>query len=264
MFLTSIPVCFKMDDNENSITSVKVDPEEFPLGEGWTTELEIYLNNISVKCITFRNIHEKSAVYYSNCFNYFSLFLIFVSFLASIITVVPINHQTYNYITAIFTIFTSALATTNKFLKWQDIGNSHRNGSQKFLELNENITSQILTATEKRIHGIQYIRWAGKTFNDIRKSLPFPPDKIVSRLNADDDPNITLEEIYNNTHYSKKEHTIIPSFKKLFSRKENIAKQEFQLESVHSSVHQEFDQQYKNFQELELLKLKCNTHKFQT
>jgi hypothetical protein len=254
-----------MDNTENSISSVKVDTDSFPLGEGWTPELEIYLNNISVKCITFRNIHEKSATYYSSCFNYFSLFLIFVSFLASIITVIPIDHQAYNYITSIFTIFTSALATTNKFLKWQDIGTSHRNGSQKFLELNENITSQVLTDTEKRIHGIQYIRWAGKTFNDIRKSLPFPPDKIVSRLNADDDPNITLEEIYNNKHYSKKEHTIIPtSLKKLFSRDKNDI-QEFQLESINSQVQvQEFDQQYKNFQELELRKLKCNVHKFQT
>jgi len=182
--------------NDVSLKSLEhFDESKYPQGEGWSNEVEIYLNNISQKCIIFRNIHEESAIYYEKNFHYFSLVLIFFSFVSSVITVLPINHNLYNYITSITTILTATLATTNKFLKWQEYITKHKFGSQNFLSLNENITSQMLTNVHDRSHAIQYVRWAGKMFINIRKSLPFPPDSIIVKLNVNDDPDISLSDI---------------------------------------------------------------------
>ena len=276
--------------NEHDLHSISVDSGKLPRGEGWTPEIEVYLHNISLKCVTFKNIHEKSAISFTKSFNYFSLFLIFVSFLASLVTVIPINHQTYNYITAIFTILTSALATTNKFLQWQEISTKHKIGAQKFLQLNENITSQILTEKQQRINALQYIRWAGKTFNDIRKSLPFPPDKILQKLNIDSQPDIELKDIYNKPQHMKdnsnlkSNSTFKNNIKRMLSKKNiynidnshhgfNGGRNDLDLERNIIQLHnlnqnnssvRDIEQQSKYLQDLQLLQFKYSSQKFQT
>ena len=42
---------------------------------------------------------------------------------------------------------------------------------------------------------MKYIRWTTKTFQNIRNGLPYPPDKILKKLNINDQPDIDLQEV---------------------------------------------------------------------
>jgi hypothetical protein len=176
--------------NSNSIKSIS-DKEEGK-GEGWNSELENYLYDVSVKCIEFRDIHEDSAIFYEKRFNLFSLLLIIVSFINSAMDIVPFEHVIYRYFITVISIFITTLATINKFLKYQEYSTKHRIGSQKFLELYKNITEEFLQDEKSRINGIRYIKWVGKHFVEIQKALPFPPQKILDRLKLDNDPIVEI------------------------------------------------------------------------
>ena len=181
---------------ENSVKSITQE-NEYVKGEDWTPDVEIYVKNISKKCIMFRNIHEESAIYYENLFNVFSIVLILLSFISSCLTIIKLESIVYSYITTLFTLLVSTSATVNKFLKWQEYSTRHRIGANKFLELNESISSQMLTRTSERINGIKYIKWAAKVFIQTRKTLPFPPNSILKKLNIDsddDDPEISFQQ----------------------------------------------------------------------
>lgn len=176
--------------DENASLDI-INEKDKNVGKGWSKEVEVYLYKISEKCLIFRTIHEKSAIFYESRFNYFTLFMIALAFISSSLSIVPITGVYYKYFITIISIGLTSLATINKFLKWQEYSTKHRFGSQKFLELNLNITEEFLTEKPLRTNGIQFIKWAGKTFTQIRKGLPYPPDQIFRNLNIENDP---LEE----------------------------------------------------------------------
>ncbi len=163
---------------------------------GWTQSIEVYVSSISIKCKDYRNIHEGSTIYYDKRSSYFTIFLIFVSFMVSAISLIPFfNGEVFKYVIALLSVFTTTLTTVNKFLKYQENSTKHRLASQKFLELHRNITEQFLLPFADRTNGKRYLTLVGRSFDQIIKTAPYPPEAVKTRkkLTSTPDTDIKLQ-----------------------------------------------------------------------
>jgi hypothetical protein len=164
--------------------------ERSDLANGWTQQIEIYVSSISMKCKDYRNIHEASTIYYDKRNSYFTIFLIFVSFMVSAISLIPFfNGEAFKYVIALLSVFTTTLATVNKFLKYQESSTKHRLASQKFLEIHRNITEQFLLPERDRTNGKQYLSYVGRAFDQIIKTAPYPPEAVKTRYKMTSTPD---------------------------------------------------------------------------
>lgn len=159
-------------------------------GKGWNKKTTRYLLGISKKCITYRNIHEQSAIMYEKRAKYFSLILILLSFTATVYTFFLVRFQEvfiYDIFLKILNISVSTLVTITNFLEYQQLAAKHRIGSQQFLDLNKSISEELLTDEKERIDCIRYIKWVGNSFAQIRKGLPYPPQHIIVKYDKSHD-----------------------------------------------------------------------------
>lgn len=158
--------------------------------KGWSLLIEVYVSSISQKSKVYRNIHEACAIHFENRFNYFSILLIVLSFITTAVSLLPFfSGEIFKYIVVISSLLLTTLVTVNKFLRYQELSTKHRLASQKFLELHRNITEQFLIPPEARTNGIIYVSQIGKTFDQIVKSLPYPPRKVVQKLKMSSSPD---------------------------------------------------------------------------
>lgn len=148
----------------------------------WNDSMLFYLNDIRTKSVAYRDIHEQSAIYCENRGNFFSFLLIFFSFVVTCVSGIPFEellcNSYYRLAIAILSLITTTLATITKFLNYQEYATRHRLGSQKFLELNQTITEELIRPQFKRTKGEKFVKWASASFRSIRKGLPYPPKKI--------------------------------------------------------------------------------------
>ncbi len=161
---------------------------------GWTQTIEVYVSSISIKCKDYRNIHEGSTIYYDKRNSYFTIFLIFVSFMVSSISLIPFfNGEAFKYVIATLSVFTTTLTTVNKFLKYQENSTKHRIASQKFLELHRNITEQFLLPFIDRTNGKKYVTLVGRSFDQIIKTAPYPPEAVKTRKKITSTPDTDIQ-----------------------------------------------------------------------
>lgn len=148
----------------------------------WTNSMLLYLDDICTKSVSYRDIHEQSAIYCENRYNLFSFLLIFLSFMTTCVSGIPFDdlicNSYYKLVLAVLSFMTTTLATISKFLNYQAYAARHRIGSQKFLELNQTITEELIKPQFKNTNGKNFVKWASATFRSIRKGLPYPPRKI--------------------------------------------------------------------------------------
>lgn len=179
------------------------DTNESDHNAGWTTDLESYVLNIQIKCIEFRNIHEQAAIYYERSYHYFTLFLILLSLVSSILSTLDIFllEIYYKYTLTILALIQTTFVTINKFLGYQELYTQHRLGSQRFLELNQNITQEMLAPANKRQQGLKYIKHIGKVFTDIRNGLPYISKEFLKKLQTTEaNPDISFEDVLKKNH----------------------------------------------------------------
>ena len=173
--------------NEEMIFATKMDT-----GKGWDESTCEYVRNISKKCIVYQAIHEESAILDEKKYQYFTLLLIVLSFGTSVCSFTLTNGDLWkDKIMSILNVILSTLVTVNKFLDLQKVSIKHRNGSQQFLELHKNISQELIADESERIDSQRFIRWVGERFTRIRRGLPYPPRKLVSKY--DKDKSILLE-----------------------------------------------------------------------
>lgn len=184
--IDAIPTIPPASTTEDSAPGARIqDP-----ANGWTQQIEIYVSSISMKCKDYRNIHEASTIYYDKRNSYFTIFLIFVSFMVSAISLIPFfNGEAFKYVIALLSVFTTTLATVNKFLKYQESSTKHRLASQKFLEIHRNITEQFLLPERDRTNGKQYLSYVGRAFDQIIKTAPYPPEAVKTRYKMTSTPD---------------------------------------------------------------------------
>ncbi len=177
----------------------ELQPQPIPIASdgpmnGWTQQIEIYVSSISIKCKEYRNIHEGSTIYYDKRNSYFTIFLIFVSFVVTAISLIPFfTGEAFKYVIALLSLFTTTLTTVNKFLKYQESSTKHRLASQRFLELHRNITEQFLLPFSDRINGKQYISQVGRSFDQIIKTTPYPPEVVKTRKKLSSTPDSDIQ-----------------------------------------------------------------------
>lgn len=161
---------------------------------GWDLGREVYVSSILNKCKEYRNIHEGCCVYYERKYNRFTLMLIFVSSFVTVfsilMTTIPsFSGMVFTALAAILNVLVTTLTTVNKFLKFQEFATRHRMASQKFLELHRDVAEQFLSPPYERINAKKYIAFAGKTFDQIIKSAPYPEQQVLKMLNIASNPD---------------------------------------------------------------------------
>jgi hypothetical protein len=163
------------------LNSITPDLPGIGIGKNWNKKTEEFLFEISKKCLIFREIHEETAILYEKRFNYLTFFLIFNSFLVATILLIPTItcNDWFKFLVSSLSTFSILLATINKYLNYQKLSEKHRTGSEQFLKLDQFINVEKVTTPKFRNDGIKFVKWAGSSFGDIKKGLPYPPDKIT-------------------------------------------------------------------------------------
>ena len=179
------------DINKNSIIVIN----------RWSPKVELYITNIADKCVRYRNLHESSFIFYNTRYEAFTLFIIVISFLGSVLSFVANvmgNNIYFGVIIFILLSFITTMTTINKFFKYQELATKHRSASQKFLELNSSIKEEFLLSTEERKDAITYVRNARKLFEEIVKSVPYPPLRVIKNMKNPKSPDNIPENIPEN------------------------------------------------------------------
>ena len=134
-----------------------------------------YLKDIAYKCTVFRQIHEEAALRCETRNAYMTHSLIVFSFVTSVFTVLNQWTSLPYFSTLFVSVFNTTLAAINSQLNYQENAAKHRIGSEKFLELNQEITEEIIRGGEQV--NKNFARHSSK-FRLIRKGLPYPPKDL--------------------------------------------------------------------------------------
>lgn len=190
------------DDAERAAASLHEDelPEERPKQQlnGWTDTIQLIANDIAQKTLMLKEIHGRAYRTFSRRANRFGLLLIGVSSIASILTVFPSGPSPwdpFSIFSKIFTYLVTGLTFLNKFLKYDQKAEQHREAEGKFLEFYHSIQSQLLLDDwTKREEGSAFLGFVFKTFPNIIKEAPDPPSKIVAATRAKVETGVPVGE----------------------------------------------------------------------
>jgi hypothetical protein len=175
--------------------------------------------------------------------------MIFFSFATTSLSFVPYQYtsELFGYCNAVVSLSSFFFVSANKFLDWKNKAIRHQSGAEKFLELNSEITNEFLCSRDKRMDGLYFGSWCAKSFRNIRKTLPQPPESILKKLHEDNNPDIQLQkekrkifssniDSQDNSTVSKNDIDIDIEIASNPGKIEINKYQQFQLDKLHSNI----------------------------
>lgn len=187
----------ELKDGNDNTKDLPGDPSE------WNKKVDLYIWEISHKCVVYRRIHERAAILYEKRYSRFALLLIFVSFIIAVYTSLlevfpPFQNNGSRFFLSLLSLFLTLLVTINKFLNYQEVATQHRVGSERFLQLNKMIAEELLTQKNRRKNARSFINRAGSAYFAIRKNLPYAPKQIVEELDTGVVPDLLNLQLMGN------------------------------------------------------------------
>jgi multisubunit Na+/H+ antiporter MnhG subunit len=165
----------------------------------WTEEQEKSLKNIRDECFRAHKIHHNLALQRLQIYDALMISLLIISPLSSTISAIGLipgifGTQYTAIIASTLGFGSTILASMVKFGKYDDISNTHKSISTRFLSLGNNIERQLILKKEDRQTSLQYITYVTKTYDEICQSAPLAYDDYHNPRKS---PPISTEELKN-------------------------------------------------------------------
>lgn len=163
----------------------------------WNTKIENVVADIYNKSLLYKSQHMKEAQNSYNKYSFFMIAVIIITPLAGSISVLKIILDSDSYLFSIFSSILSfsagIIVSVVKFAKYDEIGNSHKTATARYISLLNNVKRQLSLYRKDRISSNEYLQWLTNAFDELFISSPLlHADSLLD--NIDDEKLIINEE----------------------------------------------------------------------
>ncbi len=142
----------------------------------WNDKIENVIVELYNKSLIYKTQHIKQAEKYYDRYSYFMTSVLIISPLAGSISLIKLILQSNNIFfdisVAILSFLTGIIISFIKYSKYDDVGNSHKTASARYMSLINNIKRQLLLYRKDRISADEYLQWLTNSFDNLFISSP--------------------------------------------------------------------------------------------
>ncbi|KAJ3010075.1 hypothetical protein HKX48_007595 [Thoreauomyces humboldtii] len=149
----------------------------------WPKPLEQYVQSISDECLRYSRIHEETSKLYDRRHTRITASIIIVPLLVGASSLIPFNLVASRAVTGVLGLLGTLVGALNKMMRYNEHAGLHRVTGTKLMKLNGAIQEQMFLPDEQRYKGLEFERWARKTFFSIKEFAPYPNRSFERKMN---------------------------------------------------------------------------------
>lgn len=167
------------------------------LNNSWNDKNERLIASIGENAVSYKWLHEKSAIYYSSIYRILQIIIIIFSTGLSAQTFFPgETTEALDISKRVFIYITNVLTVTINYLKFTEMANNHTAAANKFSELYHDIQQQLCMYRKDRYLATKYIQETFKKYDTLVVSTPDLSPYIISKFkNTFKDANLSMPDI---------------------------------------------------------------------
>lgn len=166
-----------------NIQKTKNKIETLMVNNAWNDKNERLIASIGENAVSYKWLHEKSAMYYNSVHRILQLVIIVFSTGLSAQTFFPgETNEALDISKRVFIYITNVLTVTINYLKFTELANNHTAAANKFSELYHDIQQQLCMYRKDRYLATKYIQETFKKYDTLVVSSPDLSPYIISKF----------------------------------------------------------------------------------